>query len=110
MAGSYIAVTMCAPTPKLDVVSVAWPVALSDGAPRSALLSRKRTAPAGMPAPGEFTFTFAVKVTATPNSAGFIDDATAVVVAAAFTCWPPARVASLFSVAGLSLVNDAVTL
>ena len=34
-------------------------------------------------------FTFAVNVTDWPNAEGFCDDVTAVVVAAAFTSWPP---------------------
>ena len=48
----------------------------------------KLTVPVGMPEPGEFTVTLAVKVTGWPNTDGLTEElVTAVVVEAWFTVW-----------------------
>jgi len=52
-------------------------------------LDLKLTVPVGVPEPGEFTVTVAVKVTVAPNMDGFSPPVTAtvVVVLALFTVW-----------------------
>src|SRR5581483_564555 len=79
------------------------------GRPRSAPLSWNCTLPVGVPAPGEFTDTFAVKVVGAPKSDGLADDDTTEVVSAAVTTWPPAREPLLSSTLGSLLVKSALT-
>ena len=49
--------------------------------------SLKLTVPVGVPAPGETALTVAVKVTDWPETDGFAEEATVVVVLALFTVW-----------------------
>jgi hypothetical protein len=48
------------------------------------------TVPVGVPDPGGFAVTVAVKVTLSPKTDGLADEAMAVVVSSMFTTWPPA--------------------
>src|SRR5436189_134779 len=78
-------------TPRLAVVKVAWPL-LSVPVPKVVAPSLKVTVPEGVPAPGALAVTVAVNVTDWPDTAGFVADDSAVVVAttvggAAFTVW-----------------------
>src|SRR5574340_523139 len=68
----------CEPTPSDEVVRVVHPSVFSVPVPRTAAPSLKVTVPVGVPAPGP-ALTVAVNVTGCPKSAGFSDDATAVV-------------------------------
>jgi len=51
----------------------------------------------GVPEPGELTVTVAVNVTDWPNTDGFAEEVTAVVVEAWLTVWPPEREPPLFA-------------
>jgi hypothetical protein len=85
---SYAAVIECVPTPSKEVVNVAWselPTTLSVPVPRGVVPSRKVTSPVGVPAPGAFTVTVAVKVTVSPSVTGLAEVATVVVVSALCT-------------------------
>jgi hypothetical protein len=76
----YLARIKWFPTAKADVVKVATPELLSVELPRVALVSRKVTVPVGVPEPVEVTV--AVNVTACPDTDGFGDDMSVVVVPA----------------------------
>ena len=78
-------------------VVVAWllacPVPSSvTGVPKLEPSTRNCTVPVGVPLPGATTETAAVKVTDWPKTDGLAEEATVVVVPAAFTVWPPDRV------------------
>jgi hypothetical protein len=73
------------PAASVEVVNVAWPETFSVPVPRLVAPSRKVTVPVGVPAPGAFTVTVAVSVTACPNTEGFAEEATVVAVDALFT-------------------------
>ena len=74
----------CDPAASADVASVADPE-LKAPVPRVVVPSLKVTVPPGTPAPGATALTVAVNVTDCPNTEGFADDTTVVVVLAAFT-------------------------
>ena len=69
------------PTVKAEVVNVAMPP-LSVPVPMGLPPSRNVTVPVGVPAPGATAETVAVNVTDWPNTDGFTDEITAVVVSA----------------------------
>src|ERR1700674_2513113 len=73
-------------TDRLEVVKEAWP-AFSVAVPSVAAPSMNVTVPVGVPEPGAFAVTVAVKVAACPNTAGLADAASAVALAAWFTAW-----------------------
>ena len=75
---------MWLPTDKVEVVTLAEPL-LSVPVPSAVAPSLKVTVPPGVPAPGLFADTVAVKVTDWPKSDGLADETTAVVVASLFT-------------------------
>jgi hypothetical protein len=81
---AYTAVIECDPTARDDVLKVAEP-ALSVPVPIDVVPSLNVTVPVGVPLPGAVVLTVAVNVTDWPNTDGFVDDATVVLVAAAFT-------------------------
>ena len=75
---------VCGPAARAEVVNVATPplsVPESIGLPPS----RNVTDPVGVPVPGATAATVAVKVTDWPNTEGFWDEVTAVVVLALLT-------------------------
>jgi hypothetical protein len=74
----------CEPTASADVLNVAEP-ALSAPLPKVVAPSLNVTVPVAVPVPGATVLTVAVNVTDCPNTEGFTDDTTAVVVLAAFT-------------------------
>jgi len=75
-----LAVIVCEPTGSAEVLKEAWPEASMEIDDASTVApSRNVTVPVGVPEPD---VTVAVKVTAWPNTAGFGDDPTAVVVVA----------------------------
>lgn len=76
------AVIECVATDNDEVLIVAWPETLSVPVPSVVEPSLKVTLPVGVPAPGDVTVTVAVNVTDWPNTEGFADEATAVVVEA----------------------------
>ena len=58
--------------------------------------SRKATLPVGVPAPGATTVTVAVRVTACPNTEGFWEEVTVVLLSALVTTWGfPVRLPAL---------------
>ncbi len=67
------------PTASAEVVKLAWPP-LSVPAPIELPPSKNVTVPVCVPAPGAIAETVAVNVTDWPNTEGFGDDVTAVVV------------------------------
>ena len=77
----------CEPTLSVLVVKMAWPELFRVPVPRVLPPSLKVTAPVGVPAPGLFAVTVAVKVTDCPNTDGLAEELTNVVVAAFFTVW-----------------------
>ncbi len=78
----YLAVIEWDPTVNALVANVAWPVASRLPLPRVLVPSRNVTVPVGVPVPGGFTVTVAVKVTDWPKTDGLTDDVSVVVVAA----------------------------
>ena len=76
---------MWLPTGRLAVVTVACPLLSGCGVPRSMALSWNWVLPVGVPAPGATGDVVAVNDTVAPNSDGFTDEDTAVVVAAGLT-------------------------
>src|SRR5204862_36269 len=73
--------------PEAMVVNVAWPEPSRMPVPRVLDPSLKVTVPVGVPAPGLFAVTVAVKVTDCPDTDGLADELTNVVVPAFFTIW-----------------------
>jgi hypothetical protein len=82
------------PTARLVVAGlVATPLPSNvTGVPRFAPSTLNWAVPAGVPDP---LVTVAVNVTLWPNTDGFPDDDTVVVVGIGFTTWPPSRVPTL---------------
>jgi hypothetical protein len=78
----YRAVIEWDPTDSALVANVAVPVPDSVPVPRVNVPSRNMTVPVGVPVPGGFTVTVAVKVTDWPKTDGLGDDVSVVVVAA----------------------------
>ena len=72
------------PAPSAEVDTVATPP-LSVPVPIGLPPSKNVTVPVGVPAPGATGETVAVNVTDWPNTEGFCDEVTAVVVSALFT-------------------------
>src|SRR5438552_1939043 len=68
-------------------VNVAWPEPSRMPVPRVLDPSLKVTVPVGVPAPGLFAVTVAVKVTDCPDTDGLPEELTDVVVPAFFTVW-----------------------
>ena len=80
------AVTVCQPTARSDVaIEARSEPSGCTGAPRSMPLSSNSTVPVGVPPPGATTATSAVKVTPEPNSDGFADEDSVVLVSAGLT-------------------------
>ena len=75
------------PTGSVEMVNIAWPFASSVPVPSTVQPCLNVTVPAGVPEPGAKAVTVAVKVTLCPNTDGFTDDVTAVLVLAGFTVW-----------------------
>jgi hypothetical protein len=71
----------------VEVEKVAWPEPLSATAGCELPSMTNCTFPEGVPPPGAFAVTVAVKVTLWPKIDGFKLDATAVVVSALLTVW-----------------------
>ena len=69
-----MAVMVCEPTSSALVVNVATPEAFSVPVPSDVAPSKNSALPAGVPVPGEFTVTVAVKVTDWPNVDGLTDE------------------------------------
>src|ERR1043166_3464338 len=69
------------PTEKVAEVPLKVPV------PKVVAPSLKVTVPVGVPLPGAGALTVAVKVTGWPDTEGLTEEATVVVVLAAFTVW-----------------------
>lgn len=90
----------CVPTPSEEVVNVAAPVESSDAVPRFEPPSLKVIVPVGTP---DAALTVAVKVTACPNTVGFLEEAKDVVAPAVFTV----KVAALEVTEPVELVNTA---
>ena len=70
----------CGPTASVLVVNIAWPELFSVPVPRVLEPSLKVTVPVGVPAPGLFAATVAVKVTGCPNTDGWTEEVSPVVV------------------------------
>ena len=69
-------------------VALFWPpTTLNVPVPNVFAPSLKVTVPVGVPPPGLFTVTMAVKVTNWPEVEGLVDDETVVVVFAVLTVW-----------------------
>src|SRR5439155_18343149 len=83
----YDAVIECEPTASVLVTNVAWPELSRVPVPRVLVPSLKVTVPVGVPAPGLFAVTVAVKVTACPDTEGLAEELTNVVVPAFLTVW-----------------------
>jgi len=81
-----VAVIECVATESDDVPNVAFPE-LNAPVPKGVAPSMKVTVPLGVPAPGATALTVAVNVTNWPNTDGWTEEVTAVVVAAWFTVW-----------------------
>ena len=85
-----MAVIECAAADSEVVLKVATPPAIvlvaSGVAP-----SLKVTVPAGVPAPGEVALMVAVKVTDWPNTVGFVEESSAVLVFALLIVWVSAE-------------------
>jgi hypothetical protein len=77
-----MAVIECDPDESVDVVTVAWPLALSEPVPSVAPLSVNVTGPVGVPAAD---VTVAVKVTDCLKAEGFTEEVTVVAVVASAT-------------------------
>ena len=75
---------VCGPAARAEVVNVATPP-LSVPEPIGLPPSRNVTDPDGVPVPGATAATVAVKVTGCPNTEGFSDEVTAVVLLALLT-------------------------
>lgn len=80
-----MAVIELEPTARDEVVKVACPVPSRLEVPRVVVPLLNVTVPVGMPLPGAFAVTEAVKVTGWLNTEGFADELTAVVLASLFT-------------------------
>jgi hypothetical protein len=87
-------VITCVPTARFVVTAdVACPLPFNaTGLPRFVPPTLNCTFPAGVPPPGATALTVAVNCTPCPNTDGFTDDATAVLVAATPTDWFGAKV------------------
>ncbi len=83
----YDALIEWEPTASVLVTNVAWPEPFRVPVPRVLEPSLKVTVPVGVPAPGLFAVTVAVKVTDCPDSDGLAEELTSVVVLAFFTVW-----------------------
>src|SRR5439155_6003008 len=70
----------CGPTASVLVVNIAWPEPFSVPVPRVLRPSLKVTVPVGVPAPGLFAATVAVKVTGCPNTDGWTEEVSPVAV------------------------------
>ena len=70
-----------------EVLKVATPDPFRAPVPNVVVPSLKVTVPVGVPVPGKVTIDVAVKVTDWPNTDGFADGLTVVVVRALFTVW-----------------------
>ncbi len=70
----------CGPTASVLVVNIAWPELFRVPVPRVLEPSLKVTVPVGVPAPGLFAATVAVKVTGCPNTDGWTEEVSPVVV------------------------------
>ena len=68
-------------------MNIAWPEPSRVPVPRMLEPSLKVTVPVGVPAPGLFAFTVAVKVTDCPDNDGLAEELTDVAVLAFFTVW-----------------------
>ena len=77
----------CAARERSGVVNEAVPAPSSTLLPMGVVPSRKVTWPVGVPVPGKVTITVAVNVTGWPNTDGFTELVTAVVVLALLTVW-----------------------
>src|SRR5947208_12873893 len=78
----YDAVAGWEPTASVLVTNVAWPEPSRVPVPRMLEASLKVTVPVAVPAPGLFAVTVAVKVTACPDTEGWAEEVTNVVVPA----------------------------
>src|SRR5213080_4273274 len=76
----YDALIEWEPTASVLVTNVAWPELFSVPVPRVLEPSLKVTVPVGVPAPGLFAATVAVKVTGCPNTDGWTEEVSPVVV------------------------------
>src|SRR5438874_1051913 len=76
----YDALIEWEPTASVLVTNVAWPEPFSVPVPRVLEPSLKVTVPVGVPAPGLFAATVAVKVTGCPNTDGWTEEVSPVVV------------------------------
>ena len=83
----YDALIEWEPTASVLVTNVAWPEPFRVPVPRVLEPSLKVTVPVGVPAPGLFAVTVAVKVTDCPDTDGLAEELTSVVVLAFFTVW-----------------------
>src|SRR2546427_42858 len=81
-----LAVIVWLPTDRAEVANVADPT-LRVAVSRVVAPSLNVTVPEGVPAPGLFAVTVAVKVTNWPKSDGLADETTAVAVASLWTVW-----------------------
>ena len=88
------------PTAREEVVNEPAPVESRVAVPRVVAPSRNVTVPVGVP---DVALTVAVKLTACPNTVGFLEEDTVVVVAAVFTV----SVAALDITEPDALVNTA---
>ena len=79
------------PAANVEVVKVALPELSRFEVPRVVVPFLNVTVPVGMPLPGEFAVTVAVKVTAWLNTEGLADELTVVVVASLLTTWGEAE-------------------
>src|SRR6266566_4029608 len=70
----------CEPTASVLVTNIAWPEPSRVPVPRGLEPSLKVTVPVGVPAPGLFAVTVAVKVTGCPDTEGLAEEVTPVVV------------------------------
>ncbi len=75
------------PTASVLIVNIAWPEPFRVPVPRIPGPSLKVTVPVGVPAPGLFAVTVAVKVTDCPDTDGLAEELTDVAVLAFFTVW-----------------------
>ena len=74
------------PTARVEVVKVAWPLALNVPVPSKVAPSKKFAVPVvGVPAPGAAALKVAVRVEACPNTDGLVPEITVVVVGSRLT-------------------------
>src|SRR5947208_1019748 len=100
----YDALIEWEPTASVLVTNVAWPEPFRAPVPRVLEPSLKVTVPVGVPAPGLFAVTVAVKVTDCPDTDGLVEELTRVVVLGSVVVVVGAAVVVVVVVVGAAVV------